>query len=136
ALLDKIVLDAQIDQVTLFRDAFAVHDVELGFTEGRGQLVLHHFDLCAIADHCLAFLYGSDAADIGADASVELESAASGRRFGVAEHYPNFFADLIDEDQASIRLRHYTGELAHSLRHQSGVNAHEAIAHLAIELGL
>src|SRR3954462_3129674 len=42
------------------------------------------------------------AADVDADGSVELEGAAAGGGFGVAEHHANFFADLVDEDHGAF----------------------------------
>jgi hypothetical protein len=40
ALLDDIVLHAQIDHLALFRDPFAVYDVEFGFTKNILQQVV------------------------------------------------------------------------------------------------
>ena len=69
-------------------------------------------------------------------AGVELERAAAGGGFRIPEHHADLLADLVDEDQAGIGFRNDAGELAHGLRHQARVHAHEAIAHLAVELGL
>ena len=41
-LLDDLIGDGQVDQVARGADALVEHDVELGITEGRGDLVLHH----------------------------------------------------------------------------------------------
>ena len=55
---------------------------------------------------------------------------------GIAEHYADFFAHLVDEDEAGVGAGDGGGEFAHGLRHQARVQAHEAIAHFAFELGL
>ncbi len=70
-----------------------------------------------------------------AHARVKLQRAAAGGGLRIAEHHADLFADLVDEDQAGIGLRDDAGELAHGLRHQARVHAHEAVAHLAVELG-
>ena len=44
ALGDDVEAGGQVDQVAGAGDAFVVHDVELGGAEGRGDLVLDHFD--------------------------------------------------------------------------------------------
>src|SRR4029453_19034228 len=48
-LLDDLLGDSEIDQVTFFRDAFAVEDVELGGPERRSDLVLDDAQARAIA---------------------------------------------------------------------------------------
>ena len=118
------------------RDAFAVVDVELGLAEGRGHLVLDDLDLGARADDDVAVLERRDAADVDADRRVELERAAAGRRLGVAEEHADLLADLVDEDQAGARLRDDRGQLAQGLGHQTGLEAHLRLAHLALDLGL
>ena len=49
-LLHELRLDAQVEQVALARDAVAVHHVELGLAERRGDLVLDDLDARAVAD--------------------------------------------------------------------------------------
>ena len=81
ALLDDPLVDAEIEQVAGLRDAFAVHDVELGFAERRRDLVLHHLDARAAADDDVAVLDAGDAPDVEPHRGVELQRAAAGRRF-------------------------------------------------------
>ena len=71
--------------------------------------------------------------DIDAHRRVELERAAAGRRFRVAEHDADFFAELIDEDEARFRFRHRAGELAQRLRHEARLQTHLRVAHLAFD---
>src|SRR5258705_475504 len=71
ALLDQPPLDPEVEQLVRPRDADAVQDVELRLPERWGQLVLHHLDPRAVADHLLAGLDRADAADGEADRGVE-----------------------------------------------------------------
>ena len=80
----------------------------------------------ARADDAVAFLDGLNAADIDADRGIELERAAAGGGFGVAEHDADFFADLVDENEAGARLGDDAGEFAQRLRHQARLQAHRA----------
>src|SRR5262245_2892447 len=73
ALLDDLLVDRQIEQVALARDALAVHHVELGFAEGRRDLVLDDLDPRAASNDDVAVLDGADAADVDADRGVELQ---------------------------------------------------------------
>src|SRR5690349_603923 len=45
ALLDDFELCAEVDDLAVFADAFAEHDLEFRNAERRRQLVLHHFNL-------------------------------------------------------------------------------------------
>src|SRR5579863_5251491 len=110
--LDDIVGNGQVEDVAFAADAFAVENVELGFAEWCGHFVLDDLDFGAGADHLVAFLDGGDAADVDANGGVELEGAAAGGGFGIAEHDTDFFADLVDEDQCGARFGDRAGELA------------------------
>jgi len=136
-LLEDLVLDAEIEDRAELRDALVVHDVELALGERRGDLVLHHLDLGAVA-HDLA-LGGLDlvlAADVDADRGEELQRAAARGRLGVAEHDADLLADLVRENADAVRLADDGGEAAHGLRHQAGLRADGGVTHLAVELGL
>lgn len=63
---DNPVGDAEVNDFTHARDAFAIHNVELGFSERRRDLVLRDLDLRAIADNLFAVLDLSGAADVNA----------------------------------------------------------------------
>jgi hypothetical protein len=135
-IFDDVVGDGQVEHVAFAADAFAIEDVELGFAEGRGYLVLDDLDLGAVAGDDVAFFDGGDAADVDADRGVELEGAAAGGGFGIAEHDADLLADLVDEDERGAGLGDAAGELAQGLRHEAGLQAHVGIAHFAVELGL
>src|SRR5581483_6868381 len=136
ALLNDVLRHAEVDQVALARDAFAIDDVELRFAKRRCNFVLHHLDLCAAADDVLPVFDGRDPAYVQPYGRVELQRAPSGSSFGVAKHHANLFADLVDEYEARLRFRYDAGQLSKRLRHEPRLNAHVAVAHLAIELGL
>ena len=44
-------------------------------------------------------------------------------------------ADVVDEHAHGVGLADDAGELAHGLAHQTGLQAHMAVAHLALDLG-
>ena len=77
----------------------------------------------------------SIAPDVEADRGVELQRAAAGRRLGVAEHDADLLAQLVGEDQRGVRAGDGAGQLAQGLAHEPGLDAHEAVAHLAFDLG-
>src|SRR4029077_11576701 len=128
--------DARVDQIAFARNAFAVDDIELGLAERRGDFVLHNFRAGARADDAVTFLDGLNAANIHADRGEEFQGATAGGGLGVAEHYADLFADLVDEDEARLRLRDDGGELAQRLRHQARLQTHLWLAHIAFEFGL
>src|SRR5947209_7737506 len=119
----QVIAEAQ-KQVAGPRDPFAVHHVELGFAEGRRHLVLDDLYTRAPADHDVAILDARDAADVHAHRRIELERAAAGGRFRVAEHDADLLAELVDEDQAAFRLGHGAGELPERLRHEARLQTH------------
>src|SRR5260370_28531446 len=96
ALLHHLLLNAQIEQIRLARDALAVENVHLGVAERRGHLVLHDLDLGAIPDHLLAVLDSGRTPNLAANGRVELQRAPSGGGFGIAEYHADLLADLID----------------------------------------
>ncbi len=135
ALGDQFHLDADVNNGSGARNAFAEHDVELGLAEGRGDFVLDHFDFDPVADHVRALLQRLNAPDIQHHRGVELQGASAGGCFRVAEHDADFFADLVDKDRRRVGLGDGAVQLPHGLRHQAGLQAHVAVAHLAFNLG-
>src|SRR5438046_8903305 len=59
-LFDHAIVGGEIQQVALARNAFAVHDVELGLAERRCDFVLRHFHFSAIADDAIAVFDRAD----------------------------------------------------------------------------
>src|SRR5690606_29265737 len=134
-LLHDPGLHAEIDQLAHLGDTLAIHDVELDLLEGRGHLVLDHLDAGLVADDLVALLDGAYAADIEADGGIEFQRVAAGGRLGAAEHDADLHADLVDEDHHAARLGYRRGELAQRLAHQPRLQAGQAVAHLAFQLG-
>src|SRR5580692_169050 len=122
-----------VEQVAFFRDALAVHDVEFGFAEGCGYFVFHDFDFGTRTRDYIALFDRGNAANVNAHRRVELQGAAASRGFRIAEHYADLFADLVNEDQTGPRLRNCSRQLTQSLRHQPRLQAHMAVAHLAVK---
>src|SRR5215472_14656682 len=60
----QISKNSQIDQIAFAGDAFAVHDVKLGFTKRGRSLVLDDLDFGAIANDRVSVLDGCNAADV------------------------------------------------------------------------
>src|SRR3974390_123459 len=114
-LLHQVQVDRQVDEVAFMRDAFAVHDVELGLAERSGSLVLHDLYFSAIADDLIALFDGADTPDVDAHRGVELQRAPARGGFRIAEHHANLLADLVDEDKGSPRLGDNARQLAQGL---------------------
>src|SRR4051794_5996053 len=126
-LLDDPVLDAEVDEAALTRDADAVEDVELGLLERRGHLVLHDLHPGAVADRLRAVLQRLDAADVEPDRRVELQRLPTRGGLGAAEEHADLLAQLVDEDRGGLRLVEATGELAECLRHEPRLEADVAV---------
>src|SRR5204863_4981276 len=103
-LLDDAVRHRKVEHVALARDALAVHDVELALAEWGRDLVLDDLDLRAVADHAVAVLDRADAAYVEAHGGVELEGPPAGRRLRASEHDADLLTNLVDEDEAGVRL--------------------------------
>src|SRR6266446_4687495 len=136
ALFQHALFDAQIKQVAFARTSFAVHDVEFRLAERRRHFVLHHLRARARAHHFVAFLDRLDAPNIHAHRRIKLQRPPARCRFGIPEHHADFFANLVDENQASPRLRNDPGQFAQRLRHQPRLQSHLRIAHFPFQLRL
>src|SRR5690349_14330052 len=101
-LLDDVLRAAHVDDLAFARDALPVHDLEFGFAERRGNLVLDHFDAGLVADDLFAILDGADATDVETHRGIELQRVTTGGGFGVAEHHADLHADLVDEDDDGV----------------------------------
>src|SRR5437764_1052708 len=134
ALFNYAIVRREIEQVAFLRNAFAVHDVEFAFTEWRRDFILRDFHLRAIAHDTIAVLDRADAANVETKRRIEFQRAAAASSLRTAEHHADFFANLVNEDEARVGLRHDRCQFAQRLRHQASLKAGQRIAHLAIEL--
>ena len=75
--LDDLLLETDVEDGALPRDARPVDDVELGLLERRRDLVLDDLDPDAVAERLGAVLQRLDPADVETDRRVELERAAA-----------------------------------------------------------
>src|SRR6185295_15753333 len=72
ALLDDPLVDCEVEEVAGSRDAFSVHDVELGLAEGWGHLVLDDLHARSSSDDRVAVLDARDAPDVHSHRRIEL----------------------------------------------------------------
>src|SRR6185295_11916337 len=110
ALFHDLMFNGKIKQIAFPRNSFAIHYVELGFLEWRRQFVLDHFDPCAIAYNRIAVFDRACAPNVEPHRGVELQRAPAGRGFGAAKHHADLLANLVYENQTSVRTRHNGGQ--------------------------
>src|SRR4029079_6838518 len=82
------------------------------------------------ADDVFLLLDRTDAANVEAHRSVELERLATRRRFRIAEHDADLLAKLIDEDHRRLRPGDRTSELAQRLAHEPCLQSDVRISHV------
>ena len=117
------------------RDSLTKHDVEFGLTEWRRHLVLHHLHTHLITLDVVAVFQLTDTTDIQTDRGIELQGVTTGCCLGVTKHHTDLIAQLVDKDTGCISLVDRTGQLTQRLRHQTSLQAHLAVAHIAFDLG-
>src|SRR5258708_2072302 len=110
ALFENALYCSPVEKIAFPRDAFAIHQIDFGFTEGRCKLVLYDLDLSAVAPDFIPVLDGGSTAYLHPHARIKLEGAASGSGFGIPEHDPDLFPDLADKYHASLCSVYRTGE--------------------------
>src|SRR5947207_2190404 len=103
------MFDRQIDDVPFQTDPLFTEHVKLGLTEGRGNLVFDNLDFHPNPDRGLSLFEGTEPPHVNPAGTVKLESPPAGSRFGAAEHDPDLFPDLVDEDHAGLRPRDGAG---------------------------
>jgi len=133
---NQVMMDAQIDQIALGADAAVEHDVKFGIAEGGSDLVLHDAGPDMGADGAGGILDGIDAPNVYADGTVKFEGAAAGSGFRIAEHDADFFADLVDKDEAGSAFVDGGGEFSHRLAHQAGLQAYMRISDIPVDFRL
>src|SRR3569623_2013701 len=133
--LDEAGLDAEVKDFADLRDTLTVHDVELDLLERRRDLVLDDLHASRVADDIVAVLDLPRAADVEADARVELARIAAGRGLRIAVHYADLPAQLVDEDHHAARAADRAGQLAKRLRHKASLQPAMAVAHLTLDIG-
>src|SRR6266480_2384323 len=135
-LRDDLPLEPRVEHRAFPGDARAVDDVELGLLERWRNLVLDHLDANPVAVGLDAFLERLDPADVETDRRIELQGAAARCGLRRSEHDPNLLAQLVREDADRVGAVERAGKLAQRLRHQPGLQADMAVAHLALDLSL
>ena len=130
------LVHAEINQIALAGNSFAVQNIELRLAERRRHFVLHHFAARPRTHHFVAFLDRLHAPDVHAHRRIKLERAPARGGLWIAEHHANLFANLVDENQAGARLRNNGRQLPQSLRHQPRLQTHLRLAHFTFEFRL
>src|SRR6266511_2211011 len=72
ALADDVEVGGDVEDASLTGNSLVVHDVELGGSEGRRDLVLHDAHACTVADNVCSLLDRVNTADVEANGGVEL----------------------------------------------------------------
>src|SRR3546814_6667632 len=91
--------------------------------------VLVHFYAYPVPADFIRVLDLADATDIEPQGRIELQRVATCGGFGISEHDTDLFTKLVDENTAATGFADGGGELAHSLRHQPGLQTHLGISH-------
>ena len=94
ALLNYVLSDRKVDQVTFARNAFTIHNVEFAFPEWRSTFVLNNLYTRPVADNPVAVFNGTDTPNIQPKARVKFQCLAARCGFRVREipvtrAYPN-----------------------------------------------
>src|SRR5207245_10338079 len=88
ALLDDLFFQSNIEKGAGRGDSLVVHDVELGLSKRRRDLVLHDLNAGAIPrDDAIRLLDRADAPNIDAHAGVKFQRSSAGRGLRVSKHY-------------------------------------------------
>ena len=136
ALLNDVEINCGVDNLAHLGNALTVQYIELRGLEGRRNLVLYDLALGAVADYLAAVLDRLAAAHLDTHGGVELQRASAGSGLGVAVHYADLLAYLVDEYCNGVGVADYSGELSHRLGHQSRLHAYVSVAHVAVYLRL
>src|SRR5205823_13934534 len=127
-LLDDVVLEAQVDQAALGRDALPILDVELGLAEWRRHLVLDDLHAHPVADGFDALLERLNSANVEPLRRVELERASAWLGLRRAEHDADLLADLVREQAQRVGAVEVAGQLAHRLAHHARLETDRLVA--------
>ena len=88
-----------------------------------------------VTDNLVAILDSTCLADVEANRSIELQRVTAGGGLWVAEHHADLLAELVDKDTGGVGLVDSSGEFAERLRHESCLQAHTVVAHVAFDFG-
>src|SRR5262249_13150785 len=109
ALLNNVLLGADIDDAAFLGNAFAIHNIDIRLLKRRRDFVLYNLDLRAVADDVVALFDRLHAANVKTNAGVEFEGASARRRLRIAEHDANLLTQLVNEDRDRFRLADRSG---------------------------
>ena len=135
SFVDNFLCNTEVDDFALARDALTIEDVKFGLPERRRHLVFDHLGARFVADDLVTFLDRADASDVDPHRRIELERIAASRRLRVSEHDADLHSNLVDENHQGIGPLDVRRQFTQRLRHQSCLQAHLRLTHLAFDLG-
>ncbi len=135
-LAHDALLHAEIDKAALTANSVTVQNIEFRDFEWRRHFILDDFYPGSVSDRICSVFQGLDAADIKSNRCIELQRLpASGRLRNASEHDAYLFPQLINKNSCGLCLVKRAGYFPEGLRHQPGLQANMAVAHLPLNLG-
>ena len=126
-------VNPKVNEFSDFRHALGKHDVKLGLLKGRGRFVFDDFDADPTPDDLLAFFDGLDSSNVQTHRGIEFQCVPTRGGLRIAEHHPDFHANLVNENHRRQGLGNRSGQFAESLRHKARLQPHVRIAHFALD---
>ena len=133
--MNDIVIDRQVDQISLTGNTEAVHDIKFSYPERRRDFIFNHLHFCPVANNMFAIFDRCNAPYIDANGGVKFQRPAAGGCFRVAKHNADFFANLVNKNHAGLGFTDNAGQFAHRLRHQARLQSHLRVAHFSFDFG-
>ena len=132
ALAYQITAYRKIQDISLFRDTFAEHNIEFRFFKRRRNLILHNLHTRPVPYHISALLQSLGPSDVHSDRRIELKGASAGSRLRIPEHDAYLLPQLVDKDHNTVRLTYDRRQFTERLRHQPCL--HMAVSHISFYL--
>ncbi len=118
------------------RYAQSVHNIEFRLTEGRRKFVFNDFRARTVARCAFRIFQNIGLTHVDPYRCVEFQRLAARGHFGIAEHNADFFAKLVDKDDAGLALVDDARKFAERLTHEPRLKPHVRVAHIALDLRL
>ena len=135
-LIDQLQLHTQIDELAVLGNAIVKEDLEVSLLKWRSYLILHHLNLGLITNDGVLILDWGGLADIKTYRSVILQGITTSGSLRITKHDTNLHTQLVNEDHHAVSLLNGTSELTQSLGHQTSLQTHVVVAHIALDLSL
>ena len=136
SLVDDFVVYGHIQHRSLMRDAFAVNNVKFSGFKRRSNFIFYNLNPRPVADDVVAVFDGINPAHVKPNGSIEFKRFTACGGFRIAEHYANFFAELVDKDDDRVGFADDTRKFAQRLGHKTRLQADMRIPHIALNFRL